>query len=190
MDPRREVCCPNGISDKIGVIIGNGLGHWEVTVEPLADAIYEITTEVEDLAGNISTGLFPILSQITDTTGGFNARPSINADGTRTAFDSNRDPLGTNADGNIEIFLFDTTSGLTQITTTLGASGNNEPSINADGTRIAFQSDLDLVAGGNADGNFEIFLFDATSTLSQITRSSVKTFTRTIDAICDEPIAL
>ena len=35
----------------------NGLGIWEITVEPLADGDYEITTIVEDLAGNLSLPL-------------------------------------------------------------------------------------------------------------------------------------
>ncbi len=30
------------------------VGHWEVTIEPLDDGVYHITTEVEDLAGNIT----------------------------------------------------------------------------------------------------------------------------------------
>ncbi len=32
----------------------NGLGVWEVTVEPLDDGVYDITAELEDQAGNIS----------------------------------------------------------------------------------------------------------------------------------------
>ncbi|WP_347243343.1 Ig-like domain-containing protein, partial [Thermogutta sp.] len=32
----------------------NGLGIWEITVEPLADGTYTVWTEVEDLAGNVS----------------------------------------------------------------------------------------------------------------------------------------
>lgn len=43
-----------------------------------------------------------------------------------------------------------------QITNTTGGN-NRTPSINADGTRIAFVSDCDLT-GGNIDANFEIFL--------------------------------
>jgi Tol biopolymer transport system component len=54
------------------------------------------------------------------------------------------------------MFIFDTTAGFTQVTTTTGGA-NDEPSINADGTRIAFRSDRDIT-GGNADNNFEIFL--------------------------------
>ena len=33
---------------------GDGLGIWEITVEPLADGSYDVTTIVEDLAGNLS----------------------------------------------------------------------------------------------------------------------------------------
>ncbi|CAN5618051.1 hypothetical protein BH20ACI3_BH20ACI3_23260 [soil metagenome] len=48
------------------------------------------------------------LSPITFTTGGVNTS-SINGDGTRIAFVSNRDLLtGGNTDGNHEIFLYDT----------------------------------------------------------------------------------
>jgi Tol biopolymer transport system component len=121
------------------------------------------------------------LTQITDTTGGFNTTPSINADGTRIAFSSNRDLTpGTpgNADGNQEIFLFDTTTHrFTQITNTVGGGApgaDTAPAINAAGTRIAFTSDRDLTPGnpGNADGNREIFLFDTTTGLfTQITNT-------------------
>ncbi len=41
-------------SDATDGVTGNGLGDWEVTVEPLADGTYTITAVVEDLAGNIS----------------------------------------------------------------------------------------------------------------------------------------
>jgi len=91
-------------------------------------------------------------TQITDTTE-FRAglplsfSPSINADGTRIAFVSSADLTGGNPDGNREIFLFDTTTTtFTQITdTTPGRSFS--PSINADGTRIAFHSSADLTGG-------------------------------------------
>ena len=127
-----------------------------------------------------STGIF---TQITNTTGGFSVLPSINADGTRIAFASDRDLTPGNpgnADGNEEIFLFDTTTNaFTQITNTTGSpvfGGPNEfPSINADGTRIAFVSDRDLAPGspGNADGNREIFLFTTTtSSFTQITNTT------------------
>ena len=105
------------------------------------------------------------LSQVTNSVGGSNDNPSLDATGTQIAFSSNRDLIpGSpgNADGNDEIFLFDTTTGrFTQITNTTGGL-NLFASISAAGTRIAFVSNRDLTPGspGNADGNSEIFLFD------------------------------
>ncbi len=44
-------------SDLTDGVAGNERGIWEVTIEPLADGEYVITTEIEDLAGNISEPL-------------------------------------------------------------------------------------------------------------------------------------
>ena len=129
-------------------------------------------------------GLSPTVTQITNTTLKQSFNVSINAVGTRIAFHSNADltpGAPGNADGNQEIFLFDTTTGLfTQITNTT-VSANFDPSINADGTRIAFTSGSDLTPGnpGNADGNNEIFLVDTTTASSsdhQHHRSFLTTF--------------
>ena len=97
------------------------------------------------------------ITEVTFTTGGFSAGPSLSDDGTRIAFHSNRDLTGGNADANVEIFLYDaTTSSFTQVTDTTG--GNSDlPSISGDGTRIAFESDR-FANLGNADGNIEIYL--------------------------------
>jgi Tol biopolymer transport system component len=96
------------------------------------------------------------LTQITNTTVGNNFSPAINATGSRIAFVSNSDLVGGNADGNSEIFLWDASTGFSQITNT--TSGISEtPAINAAGNRIAFHSDADLV-GTNGDRNNEIFL--------------------------------
>ena len=104
--------------------------------------------------------------------------PAISQDGSRIAFASKDDPLGTNPDGNSEIFLFDG-SGLTQITNTKPISladrtneGNFQPSISDDGRFIAFSSNRDLM-GQNGDGNLEIFVFDSLSvTFKQLTLST------------------
>ena len=40
-------------SDASDGVLGDGLGEWEITAEPLDDGIYEITAEVEDWAGNV-----------------------------------------------------------------------------------------------------------------------------------------
>ncbi|RMF96481.1 MAG: hypothetical protein D6741_10855, partial [Planctomycetota bacterium] len=52
----------------------DGLGIWEITLEPLADGTYTLTAESEDLAGNISDAGEPIQIVI-DTTGP--QRPTI-----------------------------------------------------------------------------------------------------------------
>ncbi len=115
---------------------------------------------------NTTTGIF---TQITDETAGDSLTPKINANGTRIAFRSDANINGGNPEGNFEIYLFDTTTGIfTQITDeTAGVSGG--PSIDAEGTRIAFSSDANIT-GGNPGGNIEIYLFDTTTGIfTQIT---------------------
>lgn len=113
------------------------------------------------------------IMQITPSSQAFDSTsPSINADGTRIAFQSSSDLTGANPDHNTEIFLYDTRAEqFSQITfSTQGQSLS--PSINADGTRIAFVSGSDLT-GANPDGNWEIFLFETkTPQLTQITVST------------------
>src|SRR5688572_4953394 len=103
--------------------------------------------------------------------------PAISQDGSRIAFASTANPLGTNADGNSEIFLHD--GALWQITNTTPADissrtlqGNFLPSISDDGRFIAFSSNRNL-ANQNTDGNLEIFVYDnSTSTFNQLTSST------------------
>ncbi|PTL35077.1 hypothetical protein CLG94_11375 [Candidatus Methylomirabilis limnetica] len=110
--------------------------------------------------------------QVTNTTGGQNFAPSINADGTRIAFGSDRNLVtGGNLDGNPEIFLWTAGSVFTQLTATNGASTHYNPSISADGTRIAFYSTHDLT-GGNPGGNSEIFLWTNGFGLAQVTTTT------------------
>jgi uncharacterized protein (TIGR03437 family) len=117
----------------------------------------------------------PTLSQM----GGTRAvAAAISQDGSRIAFASKDDPLGTNPDGNSEIFLFDGAR-LTQVTNTSAgdianrvANGDFQPSISDDGRFIAFSSNRDL-AGQNADRNLEIFIYDAVATtFAQLTNSN------------------
>ena len=44
--------------------VANGLGEWEITVEPLDDGTWSITAEAEDLAGNISAMSSPLASSM------------------------------------------------------------------------------------------------------------------------------
>ncbi len=108
--------------------------------------------------------------------------PSVSADGTRIAFQSDDDLTGGNADGNDEIFLYDADgSTLTQLTSSTQGSGvesNWEPSISDDGTKVAFTSDRNYT-GANATG-YEIFLWsEAGSTITQLTDVAAFAFTVT-----------
>lgn len=121
---------------------------------------------------NTRTGARTAITTITQTTPRpFRIQLVLSADGNRVAFLSAGTATGENTNGSLEIFLFDApTNTLTQITkSTAGFSFS--PSINRDGTRVAFASSADLT-GSNADGNNEIFLFDALSdTITQITNT-------------------
>ncbi len=104
--------------------------------------------------------------------------PAISQDGSRIAFASRDNPLGTNNDANSEIFLYDGAK-LLQITNTSPGdpslrvvNGNFLPSISDDGRFIAFSSNRDM-ANQNSDGNFEIFIFDTVAlSVTQLTNSS------------------
>jgi Tol biopolymer transport system component len=104
--------------------------------------------------------------------------PGISQDGSSIAFAARDNPLGTNPDGNSEIFLYSGAT-LRQITNTTPndisarvRDGNFQPSLSDDGRFIAFSSNRNL-AGRNADGNLEIFIFDTTAnTFTQLTNTT------------------
>ncbi len=104
--------------------------------------------------------------------------PAISQDGSLIAFASKDDPLGTNADGNSEIFLFNG-SNLLQVTNTSSgdpanriANGNFQPSISDDGRFVAFSSNRNITSQ-NSDGNLEIFVYDSVAAMfAQLTNST------------------
>jgi uncharacterized repeat protein (TIGR01451 family) len=104
--------------------------------------------------------------------------PAISQDGSRIVFASKDDPLGTNHDGNSEIFLHDGAK-LIQITNTAPGdvanrtiSGNFLPSISDDGRFIAFSSNRDLT-NQNVDNSLEIFVYDTVvAGFTQLTNAS------------------
>jgi Tol biopolymer transport system component len=102
------------------------------------------------------------LRQITRTLNAVNGSPTVNSDGSLVGFRSNANLTGANSGGNSEIFLFETATGrFTQVTHTVGGF-NDDPSLNGDGTRIAFLSTGNFT-GDNPDGNPELFVFDTIS---------------------------
>ncbi|HSS19255.1 MAG TPA: Calx-beta domain-containing protein [Pyrinomonadaceae bacterium] len=104
--------------------------------------------------------------------------PALSQDGSRIAFASKDNPLGSNNDANSEIFLYDGAR-LIQVTSTSPGdisnritNGNFSPSISDDGRFIAFSSNRDL-ASQNSDGNLEVFVYDsAAQSFTQLTNTS------------------
>ncbi|MFQ5527299.1 MAG: TolB family protein [Thermoanaerobaculia bacterium] len=112
------------------------------------------------------------LVQLTATPLGANSGCGrLAASGKKFVFRSDGDWLGQNPDFNGELFLRRTNgSNLVQLTNITGGSGVNETAVDAAGRVAAFSSDSDVVAGGNLDGNQEIFLIDIrTGQVTQLT---------------------
>jgi hypothetical protein len=99
------------------------------------------------------------ITQVTHTTGGGNlahSDVSASAEHGLVAFLSTRNPLGTNADGNAEVFRADVGGVLNQITVTTGnVQGGLD--LSDDGLSIVFGSKANLGAGNNPDGNGEVW---------------------------------
>jgi Tol biopolymer transport system component len=98
-----------------------------------------------------------------NVSGARSRQPSIDGAGRRVAFESNADLLGENLAGGLNhIWLYDATSrALTRVTPPVGPTRESEaPSISADGTKIVFHSDADLLNEGRPDSVDEIWLYD------------------------------
>jgi Tol biopolymer transport system component len=119
--------------------------------------------------------------QVTDTVGAENGGVSINKRGRRIAFLSTADFAGTNADGNAEVFLYDTVSAtFLQVTNTAVAVENDHPRLDGVGKYLYFDSNGDLT-GGNADGNREIFRY-------VVPQAILEQVTNTTDGDCEHPV--
>lgn len=138
-----------------------------------------VVTSTEDLAGENpnrrpETFVFDTttraFTQVTHTVSIQGPRISaISGDGRWVAALSNENTTGENPDNNRELFLFDTATGIlrqiTRTTTTTGAPPD-APSLNGDGSRLAFSMPT--------AGIRQTFLFDArTSMLTQVTQGTV-----------------
>lgn len=91
------------------------------------------------------------LKQITVTTGATASAPSLSGDGRRIAFSSTGNLTGGNADGSLEVFVYDLLSGqFDQLTDTQAGLFSSEASLSEDGRTLAYVS--------NARGGMQIFL--------------------------------
>lgn len=120
--------------------------------------------------------LLGIMTQVTDSTGCVNSKPTISHDtqGRRLALATNCTDLvpGFNADGNSEVVIWDGQSATFQTHETAGCTNRTAAISQHDAGRfVSFVSDCDLI-GSNADGNFEIFQWDrVTDMMTQVTTS-------------------
>jgi len=106
----------------------------------------------------------------------YSQTPSISADGRRVAFAGRAQLVPFDLNGLDDVYLHDRDTGETELVTVdvSGGTGDSfsfEPSISADGVRVAFHSRApDLVSG---DGNFLYDVFVRDTALGQTTRASV-----------------
>jgi Tol biopolymer transport system component len=101
---------------------------------------------------------------------------SLSADGRKIAFVSDADLLGQGIpQSQEEIWLYDVaTKTFTRVTTAAGSGDrmSSNPSLDADGKVVAFQSDADFLGQGIPQGQYEIWLYDATAlTMTRVTTS-------------------
>jgi Tol biopolymer transport system component len=174
----------------IAVQVGNtGLRLYDTAAGSFGDVItnralhFSLSGDGTRLAwSDFAGGLFvhDVLTGSTTTVfasgGGVNLRPDFSADGRFLAYTGSHDPLGLNADGDTELFLYQVDGGqLRQLTQSVGGTAQ-AASISGDGSRIAFSSNANL-RGGNADGNTELWLYDLLiDEITQITDTSAGSF--------------
>jgi Tol biopolymer transport system component len=112
--------------------------------------------------------------------------PSLSGNGAKIAFISDSDFLGQGIpQGQLEIWLSDlATLTLTRVTTSSASDRLSfHPSLNADGTKLAFMSNSDLLAQGITRNQSEIWLYDtATMTVTRLTSGTTASEAPSISA--------
>src|SRR6476660_182409 len=81
-----------------------------------------------------------------------NFRPSISDDGRFIAFSSNRDLANQNADGNLEIFVYDSLAlTFTQLTNSSGSVGSSDAKLSGNGASVVYIRDNGVSPSPNRD---------------------------------------
>lgn len=144
--------------------------------------------------GNSEIFLFDgaTLRQVTNTSPGDisnriingNFQPSISDDGRFIAFSSNRDLTNQNADGNLEIFIYDSTARtFAQLTNSLAIVGFSDSKISGNGTKVAYIRD----AGATPSANRDLMIQDRTSGAATVVASQAPSLALTYGrAISDD----
>jgi dipeptidyl aminopeptidase/acylaminoacyl peptidase len=142
---------------------------------------------------DVATGMTTLVS--TDAGGsrsnGLSYVPSVNADGTKVAFYSEAsDLVAGDTNGMRDIFVHDTATGLTTLVTTDTGGGptnggSSSPSVSADGTRIAYNSQASDLVAGDTNGFTDVFLHDIST--GATTRISTDTMGSPANGASNEP---
>ena len=124
---------------------------------------------VRDLTTGTTTRV-SVASDGTQGTGGNSYTPSLSADGTKVAFSSSANNLvAGDSNGVADVFVRDLTTGTTTRVSvasdgTQGTGGNSfNPSLSADGTKVAFYSDATNLVAGDTNGARDVFVRDLTA---------------------------
>jgi len=166
------------------------VGNFNINPVLSADGTRIVFNSTSNLTGgNPNRGLVPMLYDVGSgaltqiTPPGLEGRASsISGDGTLVTLNSDENLTGGNADGNVEVFLYNTvTAAFTQVTNTVSGAttlSNSRATISDNGQRIALISNGNFT-GGNADGNYEVFLYEvATAAFTQVTSTTDGEFLR------------
>lgn len=134
---------------------------------------------------DLSTGGLTLASTTSDGVKGDGASimPSLSADGTTVAFASSSTNLDTaDPDVAVDIYVKDLTTGAITLVSTAsdGTKGNgdsSDPSLSADGTRVAFASSSTNLDVADTSGDIDLYVKDLTTgevTLASITGDGTK----------------
>lgn len=135
---------------------------------------------VRNISGATTTMASVVSSTTTEGTGNGSFDPSLDADGSVVAFESDStNLLGAGVDTNAvrDVFVHDmianTTTRVSVDSTGLQVNGRSDnPSISADGTKVAFQSNATNLIATDSNGATDIFVRDLTA--GTTTRVSVR----------------
>jgi len=134
-----------------------------------------------DITGG-TTDLVSFGTQMGQVGSGKSANPVISADGTKIAFESDSKDLTSTADNNgqTDVFLRDMVSGTTTLVSInnsgsgSGSNASHSPQITADGTRVAFISQANDLAGGDRGGSkADVFLYNVANGTNTLVSSDV-----------------
>jgi Tol biopolymer transport system component len=105
------------------------------------------------------------LEQLTSDPVRYSEYPDISADGTKIVYSSSTDPLGTNADGNAELFLLDTQAGTTRQLTLTTDGSTVYSRISGNARWLYFFSDASIVEP-NHHGRVGLYRMDLATSVT------------------------